>query len=69
MKLTQMRRRVLALVEDEAQSFRIARKSGLARSTVSGALQWARTAGFVEWGSRWRLTTAGRAALEERGDG
>lgn len=64
-RLTEARRRILTRVDDDAQSFRIARRLGLATTTVSGALQWARRNGLATWASRWKLTPAGRAALEE----
>lgn len=68
MKLTDIRRRVLSEVEDLGQGYRIASRLGVAETSVSSALQWARRQGLCEYGSRWKLTPAGRAALESRND-
>lgn len=66
-KLSDQRRRVLALVESEAQSHRISMRLRIATTTVSGVMQWARRNGLATYKSRWSLTPAGRAALEEQG--
>lgn len=69
-KLTELRRRILAEVDDAAQAHRIAKRLSIATTTASGALQWARRSGLATWASRWELTDAGRRALsEEANDG
>lgn len=64
-RLTKTRLKVLRRVEEDAQSFRIARCLHIAQTSVQSALQWARRSGLVEYRSRWLLTPAGRAKLAE----